>query len=306
MGAPTWPPTPEDARKATLDEYGDYARAVMDFEDDEDAEQALLAKFLFEPPKRQLVAGEENGATLDSIFRSLQGWLRMITGMDFSMSYSDPASTDGENLFLPRAVPAPLQVGEDALLYRGMGLIQLGMIRFGMLENRRLLAEIHTDWVLRSTFHLLAARYVIRRWSEEWPGIRNDFEAIRFLGKAGLMRVNVTTVPRQGMPAPFLPLYDGLSDFMEDAGAAGTMARNAIKAVDGATSAPAAKLVIAGHAQRLREEYRRLRLGPPPLPYFIGILRPEWLLHDVAAEAAAANEWKKGNKPIRLLLRAMK
>ena len=71
MGAPTWPPTPEEARKATLEEYGDYARAVMDFEDDEDAEQALLAKFLFEAPKRQLVAGEENGATLDSMFRSL-------------------------------------------------------------------------------------------------------------------------------------------------------------------------------------------------------------------------------------------
>ncbi len=306
MGAPTWPPTPEEARKATLAEYGDDARAVMDFESDEDAEQALLARFLFEPPKRQLVAGEENGATLDSMFRSLQGWLRMITGMDFSMSYSDPASTDGENLFLPRAVPAPLQVAEDALLFRGMGLLQLGLIRFGMLDNRKLLAEIHTDWVLRSTFHLLAARYVIRRWSEEWPGIRNDFEAIRFLGKAGLMRVNVTTVPRRGMPRPFLPLYDGLSDFMEDAGTEGAMARAAVKAVDGATSEAAAKLVIAGQAQRLREEFRRLRLGPPPLPYFLGILRPEWLLHDVAAEAAAANEWKKGNKPLRLLLRAMK
>ena len=306
MGAPTWPPTPEEARKATLEEYGDYARAVMDFEDDEDAEQALLAKFLFEPPKRQLVAGEENGATLDSMFRSLQGWLRMITGMDFSMSYSDPASTDGENLFLPRAVPAPLQVAEDALLYRGMGLVQLGMIRFGMLDNRRTLAEIHTDWVLRSTYHLLAARYVIRRWSEAWPGIKKDFEAIRFLGKAGLMRVNVTTVPRKGMPAPFLPLYQGLSDFMEQAGPAGSTARRAVEAVDSASTAAAAKLVIAGHAQRLREEYRRLRLGPPPLPYFLGILRPEWLLHDVAAEHAAANEWKKGNKPLRLLLQAMK
>jgi nitric oxide reductase NorD protein len=306
MGAPTWPPTPEEARKATLDEYGESARAVMDFEDDEDAEQALLARFLFEAPKRQLVAGEENGATLDSMFRSLQGWLRMITGMEFSMSYSDPASTDGENLFLPRAVPAPFQEAEDALLFRCMGLVQLGMIRFGMLDNRRFLAEIHTDWVLRSTFHLLASRYVIRCWSEQWPGIAKDFEAVRFLGKSGLMRVNVTTVPRKGMPKPFLPLYQGLSDFMEDVGHEGAMARRAIEAVDNATSAAAAKLVISGHAQRLREEFRRLRLGPPPLPYYLGILRPEWLLHDVAAEAVAANEWKKGNKPLRLLLRAMK
>ncbi len=29
MGAPTWPPTPEDAHKATLAEYGDDARAHL-------------------------------------------------------------------------------------------------------------------------------------------------------------------------------------------------------------------------------------------------------------------------------------
>ncbi len=306
MGAPTWPPTPEEARKATLDEYGDDAKAVMDFDSDEEAEEALLARFLFAPPKRQLVAGEDNGATLDSMFRSLEAWFRMISGMEFSMSYSDPASSDGTNLFLPRAVPAPLQVAEDALLYRAMGLVQLGMIRFGMLSSRQIITEIHTDWVLRSIFHLLAGRYVIRRWSAEWPGIQKDFEAVRFLGKAGLMRVNVTTVPRKGMPRPFLPLYTGLSDFMEEAGPEGSMARRAIEAVDSAENETTARLVIAGHAQRLREEFRRLRLGPPPLPYFLGILRPEWLLHDVLAEAQAANEWKKGNKPLRLLLKAMK
>lgn len=307
MAAPTWPPTPEEARKATLDEYGDQARAVMDFDDDEEAERALLASFLFEPPKRQLVAGEDNGTSLDEVQRSLAAWLRMITGQDFSISYSDPASTDGTNLFLPRAVPAPVQPAEDRLLYRVMGLVQLGLIQFKLLSNRPLLAEIHTDWVLRSTYHLLAARYVIRRWSQEWPGIRADFEAARFLGKAGLMRVNVTTVPRKGMPAPFLPLYEGLSDFMESSdGPDAQLARAAIAAVDAIDDDRAASLIISGQAQKLRQLYRERRLGPPPLPYFIGIIRPEWLLHDLAAEAAAANEWRKGNKPLRLLLKAMK
>jgi hypothetical protein len=307
MAAPTWPPTPEAARKATLEEYGDQARAVMDLDDDEEAERALLARFLFEPPKRQLVAGEDNGTGLDEVQRSLSGWLRMITGLSFSISYSDPASTDGENLFLPRAVPAPVQPAADRLLYRVMGLIQLGFIRFGLLSNRSLLSELHTDWVLRSTYHLLAARYVSRRWSSEWPGIRADFEAARFLGKAGLMRVNVTSVPRRGMPAPFLPLYDGLSDFMDTSdGPDSRLARAAIQAVDGITDDRAAALVISGQAQRLRQDFRARRLGPPPLPYFVGIIRPEWLLHDLVAEAKAANEWRQGNKPLRQLLKAMR
>ena len=307
MAAPTWPPTPEDAHKATLEEYGDQARAVLDFDDDDEAERALLARFLFEPPKRQLVAGEDNGTSLDAVQRALSGWLRMITGLTFSISYSDPASTDGENLFLPRAVPAPLQPAEDRLLYRVMGLVQLGLIKFGLLSNRALLAELHTDWVLRSTYHLLAARYVIRRWSSSWPGIRADFEAARFLGKAGLMRVNVTTVPRAGMPPAFLPLYAGLSDFLDaPAGSAAGPALAAVRAVDAITDPRTASLVIAGQAQRLRQHFRERRLGPPPLPYFVGIIRPEWLLHDLVAEAAAANEWRKGNKPLRLLLKAMK
>lgn len=308
MAAPTWPPTPEEAHKATLEEYGDQARAVLDFDDDDEAERALLARFLFEPPKRQLVAGEDNGTTLDEVQKALTGWLRMITGLDFSVSYSDPASTDGTNLFLPRAVPAPAQPAEDRLLYRVMGLIQLGFVRYGLLSNRRLLAELHTDWVLRSTYHLLAARHIIRQWSREWPGIKADFEAARFLGKAGLMRVNVTHVPRKGMPPAFLPLYEGLSDFMDapEGSALSRPAAEAIRAVDAITDPRAAPLIISGQAQRLRQVFKEQRLGPPPLPYFVGIIRPEWLLHDLVAEAKAANEWRQGNKPLRLLLKAMK
>ena len=67
MAAPTWPPTPEEAHKATLEEYGDDARAVLDFDSDEEAEEALLAQFLFTPPKRQLVSGEDVGTTLDEV-----------------------------------------------------------------------------------------------------------------------------------------------------------------------------------------------------------------------------------------------
>ena len=43
MGAPTWPPTPEEADRATLEEYGEYAAAVLaarEAETNEDAERA--------------------------------------------------------------------------------------------------------------------------------------------------------------------------------------------------------------------------------------------------------------------------
>ena len=74
MGAPTWPPTPDEAKKATLAEYGDDALAVM--EDDEEAERALLAPFLFAPPPRQLV-GQDVGTPLDVFQRPIEAWLRM-------------------------------------------------------------------------------------------------------------------------------------------------------------------------------------------------------------------------------------
>jgi hypothetical protein len=315
MGAPTWPPTPEDAHKATLEEYGELARKVLDgIDDDEEAEQALLARFLFEPPKRQLVAGEENGTPLDDLAGPLQAWLRMVAaseagGAPFSLAYSDPPSTDREDVFLPRAVPAPAQAGADALLYRCMGLMQVGLARFGFLQSRALLAEMHRDWVLRSAYHLLAARCVARRWSARWPGIRVDFEAVPHLDKATAMRVNVMAVPRQGMPAAFLPLYDGLAELGAPGRGDGSdpgPARRAIAAVDALPDLRGAPLVCAGQAQALREAFRRQRLGPPPLPYWIGVIRPEWILHDLRAERAAQDEWKQGPKPLRQLLDAVK
>ena len=38
MGAPTWPPTPDEAVKITLAEYGDQAHAFLNLEDDEEVE----------------------------------------------------------------------------------------------------------------------------------------------------------------------------------------------------------------------------------------------------------------------------
>ncbi len=306
MGAPTWPPTPEEAFKATLEEYGDDARKVMEAETDEEAERALLAHFLFRPPARELASGEVVGTGLDDVSRSLSAWLRMITDLDVQLAASDPPSTDGESIYLPRAVPAPALPPEDRLLFRAMALIQAGFLQFGLLRSRPLLAEIHRDWVLRSAFHLLAVRYIIRRWSEVWPGVAADFRAARALDKAAVMRVGVTVVPTRGMPRAFLPLYEGLIDFVEEAGEAGGPARRAAAAVDAITNPAAAMPVIVGQAQSLRQHFRSQRLGPPPLPYFAGILRPEWLLHDLREEMRAAEAWKEGPKPLRILRDAMK
>ncbi|MFN7142487.1 MAG: nitric oxide reductase activation protein NorD [Myxococcota bacterium] len=323
MGAPTV--SGEDTLKETMEEYGVTAAELgLEAESDDDAEQALLARFLFEPPKRQAVTGERNGLALDRVVKQLTAFLRMISGHAFTVAYSDPPATDNLNVYLPRAVPAPEAPELDLLLYRAMGLVQVGFIRHGVLRERAILAEIHRDWVLRSCYHLLAARYVLRKWAEEYPGLRDDLRRVALLEKAGQMRVNFTPVPRDGMPGAFVPLYEGLATCLNwrEPGPEGDPARAAVRVVDrldlpGAGGGPpatpplaprgpdAVTAVLLREARTLREHFRKLRLGPPPLPWFLGIIRPEWILADLARDIAYEQEWKKGNKPLRQLYEAM-
>ena len=318
MGAPTV--SGDDTLRETMEEYGLTAAELgLAAESDDEAEAALLARFLFEPPKRQAIGGERNGLALDRVVKQLTALLRMLSGRQFTVAYSDPPSTDNLNIYLPKAVPAPEIYEQDLLLYRAMALVQVGFLRHGILQDRAVLAEIHRDWVLRSAFHLLAARYVLRAWAEEYPGLREDLRRVAVLDKAGAMRVNVTAVPRDGMPGAFVPLYESLVTCLnwKVPGAEGDPARRAIRVVDGlpilgagaggASATPPARLttLLLQEARTLREHFHRLRLGPPPLPWFVGIIRPEWILADLARDIAYEQEWKKGNKPLRQLLEAM-
>lgn len=297
----------EDSLKETMEEYGLTAAELgLAAETDDDAEQALLARFLFEPPQRTAIGGERNGLALDRIVKQLTALLRMLSGRSFQVAYSDPPATDNLNIYLPKAVPAPEAYEQDLLLYRAMALVQVGFLRHGILQDRAVLAAIHRDWVLRSAFHLLAARYVLRQWAEEYPGLREDLRKVALLDKAGAMRVNVTAVPRDGMPSAFVPLYDGLATCLNwrTPGLEGEPARLAVRTIDRHAGAAILPLLMA-QAQLLREHFHRLRLGPPPLPWFVGIIRPEWILADLARDIAYEQEWKKGNKPLRQLLEAI-
>ncbi len=316
MGAPTWPPDPEKAFQETAREYG-VKPSDIGGDEDEEFERALLAAFLFESPKRQLVSGVDNGTTLSQLQRALTAYLRMVSGMPVEIAASDPPSTDGRTLFLPRAVPAPVEPGDHAL-YRAMGLIQLGLVRFGLLEGERLLTDLYRDWVLRSCYHLLAVGVVIDRWSAAFPGLAQDFAGLRLMDKAGIMRINLTEVPREGMPTGFVPLYQGLTTCLnwDDQGSDGEPARAAVAAARALTAGsetaaagqpPTAveqatmRAVLLGQAGKLRQAFRRMRLGPPPLPYYTGILRPEWLLAHTARDLEAENAWRDGPTPLRQL-----
>jgi len=318
MGAPTWPPDPEKAFEETAREYGVRPTDIgADEDEDEEFERALLAAFLFESPRRQLVSGQDNGTTLPELQRALTAYLRMVSGMPVEIAASDPPSTDGRTLFLPRAVPAPAEPADSAL-YRAMGLLQLGLVRFGLLEGERLLGDLYRDWVLRSCYHLLASHYVLDRWGAAYPGLAQDFDGLRLMDKAGMMRINLTEVPREGMPAAFVPLYDGLTTCLNwgDVGVEGEPARAAVAAVRAISDRSETKLrgedptpqeqaavraVLLGQATRLRQEFRRRHLGPPPLPYYVGILRPEWLLAHGARDLKAENAWRDGPTPLRQL-----
>jgi hypothetical protein len=319
MGAPTWPPDPEKAFEETAREYG-VRPGDIGADEDEEFERALLAAFLFESPVRQLVSGQDNGTALSQVQRALSAYLRMVSGLSVEIAASDPPSTDGVRLFLPRAVPAPVEPGDHAL-YRAMGLVQLGLLRFGLLEGERLLTDLTRDWVLRSCYHLLASQVVLDRWAAAYPGLARDFDALRLMDKAGIMRINLTEVPREGMPAGFVPLYQGLTTCLnwDEPGRDGDPARQAVAAARALTArsdtaprgedpTPAeqaeARAVLLGQANKLRQAFRSKRLGPPPLPYLIGILRPEWILAHSARDLDAENAWRAGPTPLRQLREA--
>ncbi|MSQ01323.1 MAG: hypothetical protein EXR71_05425 [Myxococcales bacterium] len=298
--------TPEELLKATMEEYGvTGAELGLGPEDDEEAELALLRRFLFAAPQRQLTSGERHGLALDRVQRQLCALFTMWDGRRVHIGHSDPACTDNQRIYLPKAMPAP-EDPDDLVLFQAAGLVQLGFSRHGLLADRAVLRELYRDWVLRSCFHLLAMRYVLRRWVEEFPGLAEPLGRVPYSEKAGSLRVNLTTVPRDGLPGAFVPLYQGLVACLnwESPGAEGDPARQAVRTVDQAGPIGIAA-VLLGQAERLREHFRRLRLGPPPLPFWGGIIRPEWILSDLARDLAAEDEWKKGNRPLRQLIDAM-
>ena len=110
------------------------------------------------------------------------------------------------------------------------------------------------------------------------------------------MRVGHQPVPARGMPDAFRPLYEGLIDGVEPADATGDLAREAVALVEAISTDAAAPLVLMGQAQRLRQHFLALRLGPPPLPAFAGLLRPAWIMEDLATEMQAAQETQRIDK----------
>jgi len=299
---------PEDIYKQTMEEYG-LSESDLGLKDasDEDAERALLAHFLFKPPQRQAIGGERNGLALDRVHKQLQALLRMLSGTPLKLAYADVPSTDRVNVYLPKAMPAP--EGDDAndfLIFRVMGLVQVGFARWGFLEDRAFLNDIYRDWVLRNAWHVLAARWVLRRWAEEYPGLKEDLKRVAYLDKAGKMMVNVMSVPRDGMPGVFTPLYKDLVVCLnwKEPGSEGEPAREAVRAVD-AIQGDNPQPVLLAQAKRLREHFGRMRVAAPPLPWFLGVIRPEWILADLARNIAYEQEWKKGQVPLRQLLAQM-
>ena len=306
MAAPTV--NPDDIYKQTMEEYGlSEADLGLKDADDEAAERSLLAHFLFQPPQRLAIGGERNGLTLDRVHKQLQAMLRMWSGTALKVAYADVPSTDNLNVYLPKAMPAP--DGDDPndfLIFRVMGLLQVGMARWGLLSDRSFLNDIYRDWVLRNSWHVLAGRWILRRWSAEYPGLKDDINRVAYLDKAGRMLVNVMTVPREGMPSIFIPLYKDLVVCLnwKEPGPEGDVARSAVRAIDAYTGDNPQPLLLE-HARRLREHFGRNRVAAPPLPWYFGVIRPEWILADLSRNIAYEQEWKKGQVPLRQLLAQM-
>lgn len=294
MAAPTWPTDAEGMTRAGS-------------QTDEEAQRAMLRAFLFGQPPRHL--GEmEAGTAFYSLSRRLETWLRMISTADFLLAEGEPAGTDGTHIFLPPALPLPLNDFGDHALYRVMAFFQVGLLEGGFLDDHALLGELYKDWSLRSCYHLLIAQWIVADGAQRFAGFQRDMDAVQAMESAGRLRVNLTEVPREGIPAAFIPLYDGLTLCLNwpEPGAQGEAARKAVKAVRAATTPAAARLVANGQAHQLCASFRVSRLGPPPIPNFLGLIRPEWILGEEARDQETSSDWKKGQIPLRRLRQAVK
>ncbi|MEC7241200.1 MAG: hypothetical protein VXW32_08160, partial [Myxococcota bacterium] len=274
---------------------------------EDEVERAYLRDFLFGNPPRQL-GTEDSGTALYELQRRLEAWLRMVSATPFELTGGSPSGTDLQRIFVPPALPLPVRSRSDAALYRVMGLIQLGLIEHGFLHDRALLGELYRDWTLRSTYHLLAAQWILQHYIRRFPGIENDLRRVSAMESAGKLRVNLTEVPRDGIPNAFTPLYDGLTiglNWNTDS-PDGLAAERAVDAVRQTPEPAGALLVVSGQARRLRDEFMSRRLGPPPLPEVVGLIRPEWILGEEARQQEAGQDWREGQLPLRRLKQAIK
>ena len=282
MGGPTWSPEHAEASGSDLSD-GEFERRWL---------------------SPLLLAGSDNhsgvatGASLAPLRRQISLWLHMVTGRHWPIGHSDPPTCDGGQVFLPPFLPPSSGAMPDCAAYRCMALLQAQVIGLGLLERREWAAELHNDWVLQVTSHLLMANWVVSRWSA-LPGMSQDRAHLQELSPLLALRVGRSVVPTEGLPDKFVPLLSGLTT-TTSAGCAivGSLVKQAIE-----TPQAALALVVPGIAQRLREHFREARLGAPPVPAWVGVLHPGWFLHDAATEHRAANEWRKGPAPLRQLLK---
>jgi uncharacterized protein YegL len=283
VGAPTWEPP----------EVQDDAQA---------AEAALLDALLFQDPGRTLKDGSAAGLPLAVVQKRLAAWLRMVTGWDFAgIGHSELPTTDGTWLYLPQAAPPEGDPARDERLLRVMALIQAGLWTHGLLDDPALLRALYRDWVLRTTWLGLAARWVLDDAARRYPGLAGDLTAVHADDRAGQLYVNVSPLPRDGLPAAFQPLVSSLTLCLQwrATGRDTVPATQALEAVRAVQDPLAARLVLAGQARRLRQHFGALGLGPPPLPAYVGVVRPEWILADLEHDQGAIDAWKEGPSPLR-------
>lgn len=285
MGGPTWSP----------DQTEGPGPEVSDTE----FERRWLSPLL-------LAGSEANGgvgarSSLAPIRRQISLWLHMMSGRPWPIGHSDPPTCDGSQVFLPPFLPPTLSPEADCAAYRCMALLQTQLAGLGLLERRAWMAELHSDWVLQVTSHLLMANWVVARWTA-LPGMTQDLSQLQEIPALLALRVGRSVVPTKGLPSKFAPLLTGLKVTAD--GGCPDIAAQVRLAVE--TPFEALALVIPGIAQRLREQFKEARLGAPPVPAWVGVLHPGWFLDDAATAHRAANEWRKGPAPLRQLLKMAK
>jgi hypothetical protein len=285
-----------------------------DPEADDEAEAERLLVLLDRPPERRDSMGARVGTPLAQVRTELDAWLVLATGRRWTLGVADPPTTDTRGLYLPAAMPLAAGAGPlagpatprpsddvvDRARYRCLAILQAERVTCGLLEGRALLAELHADVVLRSCYHALTTRWVDRRLRARLPGLTPDLDALRADPRFADSWQLASRVPAHEVPGAWRALFAPVPD------GDGPAAR-AARAVDALPidPHPLRAAALLGLATTLRTEARARRLDPPPVPAWAGVLRPDWVLTDLARDPAAEEAWRHGPAPLRQLLAAM-
>ncbi|MEC8380696.1 MAG: hypothetical protein VXZ96_10270 [Myxococcota bacterium] len=288
MGAPTWPPTPEEALKQTRQEYG---ATQGQFLSPEDFEAEWLRVILSKPTFQTQSKGTELSEHIDF----LRYWMG-LNALEVLPIYPTEghAAQDFDSYLLPGQIG--MSSDDSKISWRIMLIIQSQVRQLGIHRNKPLLKELNDDWSLRQHMLLLIGALSHNETRRLWSQLHTPSNIAKlYLGQT---EINSQDLPPEilayvnySVETPKQPLVSYVQNAINSVLSSPTITRLAC---------------LQNEAQKLKTWFRKKRYGIPPNPFVIGSIRPSWIDNALKVNRTVVDAWKAGPKPLRLLNKVLR